>query len=109
MEFFNKLMRVQTKHDIVQAKLKKARQTGTWQEHREEHREEVVTRETLLPLPPRLLEQLANRKEDGGYSLGGRYDSKVQTQRIGQTGCLERGGKCTSYFPRWPERTLLGR
>ena len=28
-EFFNKLMRVQRKHDIVQAKLKKARQTGT--------------------------------------------------------------------------------
>ena len=27
-EFFNKLMRVQRKHDIVQAKLKKARQTG---------------------------------------------------------------------------------
>ena len=28
-EFFDKLMRVQRKHDIVQAKLKKARQTGT--------------------------------------------------------------------------------
>ena len=28
MEFFNKLMHVQRKHDIVQAKLKKARQTG---------------------------------------------------------------------------------
>ena len=28
-EFFNKLMRVQRKHDIVQAKLKKARQMGT--------------------------------------------------------------------------------
>ena len=28
-EFFIKLMRVQRKHDIVQAKLKKARQTGT--------------------------------------------------------------------------------
>ena len=28
MEFFNKLMRVQRKHDIVQAKLKKARQPG---------------------------------------------------------------------------------
>ena len=28
-EFFNKLMHVQRKHDIVQAKLKKARQTGT--------------------------------------------------------------------------------
>ena len=27
-EFFNKLMRVQRKHDIVQAKLKRARQTG---------------------------------------------------------------------------------
>ena len=28
MEFFNKLMRVQRKHDIIQAKLKRARQTG---------------------------------------------------------------------------------
>ena len=28
-EFFNKLMRVQRKHDIVQAKLKKAKQAGT--------------------------------------------------------------------------------
>ena len=33
-EFFNKLMRVQRKHDIVQAKLKKARQPGPVRAHR---------------------------------------------------------------------------
>ena len=110
-EFFNKLMRVQRKHDIVQAKLKKARQTGTGGTPAGAQGGTPGgsgNQGNPPPAPPSLRGQLANRRGHGEYSLGGPCGSKIQIQRISQGELLEKG-EFTSHSPQQPERTLLAR
>ena len=88
-EFFNKLMRVQRKHDIVQAKLKKSKtdwaRRSPGRAPRTYARRREIAQETLPPHPLSPSGQAANRK-GGGYNPRGQYTSRTRTRRVSKGG-----------------------
>ena len=107
-EFFNKLMRVQRKHDIVQAKLKKARQTGTGgtQGGTQGGGGNQGNPPSTSPKPPG-----AAGPPKGPRRVQPRRGVRFQNpnKRDNQGGTPRKGGGVRQLLPQQPVRTLLAR